>query len=244
MRTTPVEIPLECRTELTDPRLQRREEDQSDAVDIEIIQDATQPNENLSNLTSKSINTDVQKTQESEEIQENCEFTTNSDTLNELDILFEEQRQKDSCTTEHNSRAPENTGITVVSQEELDLDLNQTKIYTSPNENCEKSQKKDTENRILTFDSELELSEVCKKITDLSKQPFSSHTDVNKILNKISFVGRSQDKKRRLENSMKNDELEAAKISKVNTDYPELTTIELETLAKLLNHLPTTSDNI
>ena len=43
---------------------------------------------------------------------------------------------------------------------------------------------------------------------------------------------------------MKNDELEAAKISKVNSDYPELTTIELETLAELLNYLPTTSDNI
>ena len=43
---------------------------------------------------------------------------------------------------------------------------------------------------------------------------------------------------------MKNDELESAKISKVNTDYPELTTIELETLAELLNYLPTTSDNI
>ena len=77
--------------------------------------------------------------------------------------------------TEHNSRARgedptmlprpayENTGITVVSQEELDLDLNQTEIYTSPNKNCEKSQKKDRENRILTFDSDLELSEICKK---------------------------------------------------------------------------------
>ena len=199
LRTTPVEIPLECRTELTDPRLQRREEDQSDEVNVEIIQDATQPNEDPSNLTSRSINTDVQKTQESEEIQENCEFTTNSDTLNELDILFEEQRQKDSCTNEHNSRAPredptmlprlayENTGITVVSQDELDLDLNQTEIYTSPNENCEKSQKKDIENRILTFESDLELSEICKKRTDLSKQPSSSHTDVKNILNKISL---------------------------------------------------------
>ena len=69
------------------------------------------------------------------------------------------------------------------------------------------------------------------------------------ILNPILGVGtafsqRRQDKKRRIENSMKNDESEAAKISKVNTDYPELTTIELETLAELLHYLPTTSDNI
>ena len=184
LRTTPIEIPLECRTELTDPRLQRREEDHSDEVNMEIIQDVSQPDKDLSSMvpqTSRSINIDVQKTQESEEMQENCESINNSDTLNELDILFEEQRQKDSCTTEHNSRAPgedstmlprptyENTGITVVSQEELDLDVNQTEIYTFPNENCEKSQKKDTENRILTFDSELEVPELCENRADLSK---------------------------------------------------------------------------
>ena len=43
---------------------------------------------------------------------------------------------------------------------------------------------------------------------------------------------------------MKSDESEPAKISKTNTDYPELTNIELETLAELLNYLPTASDNI
>ena len=35
-----------------------------------IIQDATQPNEELNTQTPRSINTDGQKTQESEEIQE------------------------------------------------------------------------------------------------------------------------------------------------------------------------------
>ena len=167
LRTTPIEIPLENSIELRDPRLLRREEDQADEINAEIIQDAKQPNEELNNQTPRCINTDVQKTQESEEIQENCEFTTNSDTLNDLDILFEEQRQKDSCTNAHNSKAPgedptmlprsayKNTGITVVSQEELDLDSNQTEIYTSPNENCEKSQEKDIENRTLTFESDL-----------------------------------------------------------------------------------------
>ena len=256
LRTTPIEIPLENSIELTDPRLPRREEDHSDETNAEIIQDATEPNEELNSETIRSSNTDVQKTQESEEIQENCESTTNSDTLNDLDILFEEQRQKDSCTNEHNSRAPgedptmlprpayENTGITVVSQEEMDLSSNQTEIYTSPNENCEIIQEKDTENRILTFESDLELTEISQNVTDLPKQPSPSQTDVSNILNKISFVGRRQDKKRRIENSMKNDESEAAKISKVNTDYPELTTIELETLAELLHYLPTTSDNI
>ena len=37
-------------------------------------------------------------------------------------------------------------------------------------------------------------------------------------------------------------EQEAAKIIKTDTEYPELSTIELETLAELLNYLPTTSD--
>ena len=95
--------------------------------------------------------------------------------------------------------AYENTGITVVSQEELDLDLNQTEIYTLSNKNCENSQNTDTEKRILSFDSELNIPELCQNCTDLPKQPSSSNTDVNKILNKISFVGRTQDKKRRLE---------------------------------------------
>ena len=43
---------------------------------------------------------------------------------------------------------------------------------------------------------------------------------------------------------MENDELEPAKIIKIDTEYPELSTIELETLAELLNYLPTTLDNI
>ena len=218
LRTTPIEIPLENSIELRDPRLPRREEDHSDEIHAERIQDATQPNEELNIQTTRSFNTDVQKTQESEEIQENCESTINSDTLNDLDILFEEQRQKDSCTNEHNIRAPgedstmlprpayENTGITVVSHEEMDLSSNQTEIYTSPNENCEKSQENDTENRILTFESDLELSEMSQNVTDLSKQPSSSQIDVNNILNKISFVGRRQDKKRRIKNSMKNEQ--------------------------------------
>ena len=102
--------------------------------------------------------------------------------------------------------AYKNTGITVVSQEEQDLDLNQTEINTSPNENCEKSQNTDTEKRILSFESELDIPELSQNCTDLPKQPYSSTTDVNKILNKINFVGRTQDKKRKLENSMKSDE--------------------------------------
>ena len=260
LRTTPVEIPLENSIELRDPRVENTEEDHSDEANREIIQDLSQPEEDLNSSMvpqiSSPINTDVQATQEAEKRQENCEFTTKSDTLTELDLLFEEQREKDSCTIEHNSRVPnedpsmlprpayENTGITVVSQEEQDLDLNQTEIYTSPNENCEKSQNTDTEKRILSFESELEIPELCQNCTDLPKQPYSSTTDVNKILNKINFIGRTQDKKRRLEKSMKSDESEPAKISKTNTDYPELTNIELETLAELLNYLPTASDNI
>ena len=101
----------------------------------------------------------MQKTQECEKEPKNCESINKSDTLNELDILFEEQKIKDSCTVEHNSRetnvdptmpprpASENTVITVVTDEEL----HQTKIYTFPNENCEKSKKTDTQNRILSF---------------------------------------------------------------------------------------------
>ena len=246
--------------ELRDPRVENTEEDHSDEANREIIQDVSQSKEDLNSSMvphiSSPINTDVQATQEAEKRQENCESTTKSDTLTELDVLFEEQRDKDSCTIEHNSRVPnedpsilprpayENTGITVVSQEEQDLDLNQTEINTSPNENCEKSQNTDTEKRILSFESELEIPELCQNCTDLPKQPYSSTTDVNKILNKINFVGRTQDKKRRLEKSMKSDESEPAKISKTNTDYPELTNIELETLAELLNYLPTASDNI
>ena len=66
---------------------------------------------------------------------------------------------------------------------------------------------------------------------------------VQNILNKISFIGNTQDKKRKLENSSEFDEQEPAKIIKTDTEYPELSTIELETLAELLNYLPTTSDN-
>ena len=259
LRTTPVEIPLENSIKLGDPRTEYKE-DHSDEIDRELIE--SQPEEDLSMMPqiSSPINTtDVQVTQEAEKEekrQENCEFTTKSDTLTELDLIFEEQREKDSCTNEHISRVPkedlpmlsrpayENTGITVVPLEEQDLDLNQTEIYTSPNENCKKGQNTDTEKRILSFESELDIPELCQNGTDLPKQPYSSNTDVNKILNKINFVGRTQDKKRKLENSMKSDELEPAKISKEDTDYPELTNIELETLAELLNYLPTTSDNI
>ena len=35
LRTTPIEIPLKCSTDLTDPRLLRREEDQSDEINAE-----------------------------------------------------------------------------------------------------------------------------------------------------------------------------------------------------------------
>ena len=202
------------------------------------------------------INTDVQKTQESEKEAKNFESINESATLNELDILFEEQRIKDSCTVKHRSRktnvdptrpprlSSENTVITVVTDEELHSDLNQTKIYTFPNENCEKSKKKDTQNRILSFDSDLNLPEMCENLTDLPKEPSPSNTDVQNILDKISFIGITQDKKRRLENSSENDELEPAKSIKTDTEYPELSTIELETLAELLNYLPTTSDKI
>ena len=101
----------------------------------------------------------------------------------------------------------------------------------------------DTQNRILSFDSDLNLPEMCENLTGLPKEPSPSHTDVQNILDKISFVGSTQDKKRKLENSSEFDELEPAKIIKTDTEYPELSTIELETLAELLNYLPTTSDN-
>ena len=169
------------------------------------------------------INTDVQKTQESEKEAKNCESINELDTLNELDILFEEQRIKDRCMDGHISRetnadpimpprpSSEKTGITVVTDEELQLDLNQTKISTFPNKNCENTNKKDIQNRILSFDSDLNLPELCENLTDLPKEPSPSHTDVQNILDKISFVGSTQDKKRKLENSSEFDELEPAK---------------------------------
>ena len=52
----------------------------------------------------------------------------------------------------------------------------------------------------------------------------------------------TQDKKRKLENSSEFEEQEPAKIIKTDTEYPELSTIELEIIAELLNYLPSTSD--
>ena len=101
----------------------------------------------------------------------------------------------------------------------------------------------DSENKILSFDSDLNLSEMCENMTDLQKEAPPSNTEVQNILDKIYFVEGTQEKKRKHENTMENDESEAAKIIKTDTDYPELTTIELETLAELLHYLPTTSDN-
>ena len=84
---------------------------------------------------------------------------------------------------------------------------------------------------------------MCENLTDLPKEASPTNTDVHNILDKIYFVERTQEKKRKLENSIGKDELEAAKIIKTDTEYPELTTIELETLAELLNYLPTTLAN-
>ena len=67
-----------------------------------------------------------------------------------------------------------------------------------------------------------------ENLTDLSKAASPSHTDVQNILNKISFVGNTQDKKRKVENSSEFDEQEPAKMIKTDTEYSELSTIELE----------------
>ena len=258
LRTSPVEIPLEGTSKLPDPRvLERREENHSDVTNTENNQDVSQPEEevDVKPPNSSPINTDVQRTQEYEKEAKNCESIHESDTLNELDSLFEEQRIKDSCTVEHiiketnvdPTRPPrpssKNTVITVVTGEEQQLDSTQPKICTFPNENCENTKKMDTQNRILSFDSDLNLAEMCENLTDLPKEASPTNTDVHNILDKIYFVERTQEKKRKLENSIGKDELEAAKIIKTDTEYPELTTIELETLAELLNYLPTTLAN-
>ena len=240
-----------------DPRVLQREENHSDVINTENYQDTSQPEEEADEEPSNSslINTDVQKTQESEKEAKNCESIHESDTLNELDTLFEEQRIKDSCTVEHiiiESNADpirpsrpsiENTVFTVVTDEEQQSDSIKYKDCTFPNKNCENMQKMDSENKVLSFDSDLNLSEMCENMTDLPKEAPPSNTEVQNILDKFYFVETTQEKKRKHENSMENDESEAVKIIKTDTDYPELTTIELETLAELLHYLPTTSDN-
>ena len=138
--------------------------------------------------------------------------------INELDTLFEEQRIKDSCTVEHiireanldlrrPSRSPfENTVFTVVTDEEQQSDSIKSKDCTFPNENCENRQKMDSENKILSFDSDLNLSEMCENMTNLPKEAPPSNTEVQNILDKIYFVERTQEKKRKHENTLENDE--------------------------------------
>ena len=111
------------------------------------------------------------------------------------------------------------------------------------NENCENIKKKDSQPAILSFDSGLDLPQMYENLTDLTTEASPTNTDVQNILNKILFIGNTQDKKRKLKNSSEFEEQEPAKIIKTDTEYPELSTTELETLAELLNYLPTTLDN-
>ena len=135
------------------------------------------------------------------------------------------------------------TRNTLVRDQKLQLDLNQTKISSIQNKNSENNKKPDAQPSILSFDSELDLPKMCENLTDLTTDASPTHTAVQNILNKILFIGNTQDKKRKLKYSSEFKEQEPAKIIKTDTEYPELSTIELETLAELLNYLPTTSDN-